>query len=355
MEQRDINVSFGKNITSASDTLQTITVEQLYKKISEPESQLQSHVNQLRTLQNIDDKQYRKQKVNLPYVTCGRFNPPYRRMKNFSAIDCFILDIDHITSHERNLHTVREKLAMDDRVMLLFTSPGNDGLKLLFRLSETVYDAGKFSMFYKLFVKHFAGHYDVQDIMDTKTSDVTRACFLSVDAEAYFNPQALPVDMKAIINFESSDEVAHAQKLFKEEQQQEKAEEKNQEKEGLPEEVILNVRKKLNPNARSLKEQKQKQIYVPEKLNQIVEDVQKLMEDNQIELREIININYGKKFQFGVKHVWAEINVFHGKRGFTVVKSPKKGSNTELMDVCHDLVSDMLLNYKHENNQEPPF
>lgn len=89
------------------------------------------------------------------------------------------------------------KQKADNRVVLCFVSPGEDGLKVLFRLKERCYDAGLYSLFYKIFVHDFAQQYNFQQVIDAKTCDVTRACFISVDADAYFNADATPIDLKA--------------------------------------------------------------------------------------------------------------------------------------------------------------
>ena len=55
------------------------------------------------------------------------------------------------------------------------------------------------------------------------------------------------------------------------------------------------------------------------------------------------NINYGKKMVFVINNIWAEINIFYGKKGFSVVKTPKHGSNSELADIVQKILCELLL------------
>lgn len=41
--------------------------------------------------------------------------------------------------------------------------------------------------------------------------------------------------------------------------------------------------------------------------------------------------------------VIAEINVFYGKRGFSVVKTPKRGSNDGLADISNRVLCELLI------------
>ena len=58
---------------------------------------------------------------------------------------------------------------------------------------------------------------------------------------------------------------------------------------------------------------------------------------------EVCDIQYGKKFKFRLGLKLAEVNVFYGKRGFKVVKSPKSGTNDELNGLMVELIEDYLM------------
>ena len=90
-----------------------------------------------------------------------------------------------------------------DRVVLSFLSPSEDGLKVFFKLKERCYDSGLYSLFYKAFLLEFSKQYVLHQVIDTRTSDVTRACFVSVDPDAYYNPDAVQVDIRAFIDMDN--------------------------------------------------------------------------------------------------------------------------------------------------------
>lgn len=79
-------------------------------------------------------------------------------------------------------------------------------------------------------------------------------------------------------------------------------------------------------------------VYVPEQLNEIVEDLKKYVEDSGIVVSEIINISYGKKIRMKMGVKQAEINVFYGKKGFSVVESPRSGTVAEFNKLTAELI-----------------
>ena len=60
-------------------------------------------------------------------------------------------------------------------------------------------------------------------------------------------------------------------------------------------------------------------------------------------LAEVINIQYGKKLRFRVGMRKAEINLFYGKRGFSVVQSPRTGTDAEANALMADVVNCFLM------------
>lgn len=128
------------------------------------------------------------------------FNPPYRRTENFAYTEYFILDFDHLCEKGKDLRVVREKIQSDNRVVMCFLSPGEDGFKVLFRLKERCYDAGLYSIFYRLFLKDFSSLYGLEQVVNERTSDVCRACFISIDKEAFYNPCAECVNMDSYLD-----------------------------------------------------------------------------------------------------------------------------------------------------------
>ena len=333
---------FGTNIQSAADELKKVQEEYLYNSLRNPKPTIAATIQQLRIVYSMDAKAYAQLKRRLPYFVCGQFNPPFRRKENFAYTESFILDFDHLSSKQLSMKTIRDNIVKDEQVMMCFTSPSEDGLKVMFRLKERCYDAGLYSIFYKAFAATFAMRHNLNQVTDSKTSDVARACFISIDPNAYFNPNSIPVDIKAYLD-ESNPDL-----LFKIKHEQDKHDKviKKSDDEQVPlpkdpdKDILTRIRQQLNPKAQLPVEQHP--AYVPERLNEIIAELKLFIEETGLQVTEIINIQYAKKIRARLGQKEAEVNLFYGKRGFSVVISPRLGTNEELNELLADLIKAFL-------------
>lgn len=333
---------FGTNIQSAADELKKVQEEYLYNSLRNPKPTIAATIQQLRIVYSMDAKAYAQLKRRLPYFVCGQFNPPFRRKENFAYTESFILDFDHLSSKQLSMKTIRDNIMKDEQVMMCFTSPSEDGLKVMFRLKERCYDAGLYSIFYKAFAATFAMRHNLTQVTDSKTSDVARACFISIDPNAYFNPNSIPVDIKAYLD-ESNPDL-----LFKIKHEQDEHDKviKKSDDEQVPlpkdpdKDILTRIRQQLNPKAQLPIEQHP--AYVPEPLNEIIAELKLFIEETGLQVTEIINIQYAKKIRARLGQKEAEVNLFYGKRGFSVVISPRLGTNEELNELLADLIKAFL-------------
>lgn len=327
----------GSNIQSAGDKLTKVKVEYLYHCLRNPKPQIEAHIRQLRIVQSLDRKQYSQLKRQLPYIVCGIFNPPVRRTENFAYTEHFIIDIDHIGEKGMDITTLRHKLETDPRVELSFLSPSQDGLKLMFRLAERCYDAGIYSLFYKSFLKSFSQQYDLDQVIDAKTCDVARACFISVDPDAYYNPFAEGINMSTFIRTDDPQEMfAQKHELDKNTEIIPTEAEILHEKE--PDDEVMNrIKDLLGVKRKSLQKSKNDVPETPQ-IEAIMEGLTSFVQEQGICFVSATRIQYGKKLYFSLGLKKAEINLFFGKRGFSVVKSPKCGTSAELNEVVASLI-----------------
>lgn len=333
-------IMFGTNIQSADNPLKKIEESELYNRIVHPEAYVEAKIRQLRIAYQIAPKQYNEQKRTLPYVVCGIFNPPYRNAENFGYTECFIVDIDHLSEKGLTVESVKTRIRDDQRILMSFTSPSEDGIKIMFRLRERCYDSGLYSLFYKEFLRKFSEQYQLEQVADKRTSDVTRACFLSVDSDAYFNKDSEPVNIGLYV--QQSDPLSMFDLMAKQ-----KKEEKAMPKEDddtspsdPDEEIMDRIKQRLHPNSRTVR--KRPDAFVPEQLNIIIDDLVAYIQDTGLVVSEIIDIQYGKKIRINMGMKLAEINLFFGKRGFSVVKSPRIGTNCELNDITAQLIQSFI-------------
>lgn len=333
-------IMFGTNIQSADSMLTKIQEADLFQRLTQPDADLAARVRQLRIAYQIAPKQYSEQKRSLPFVVCGIFNPPYRKTENFGYTDRFIVDIDHLGSKGITISQLKARLRIDDRILMFFASPSEDGLKVMFRFKERCYDAGLYALFYKEFLQKFSAQYQLEQVADKRTSDVTRACFLSVDTDAYFNNDCEPVDMGLYVH--SANPLAMFDQLSKQKKEERKmtGEAEKSSPNDPEKEIMERIKQCLNPSAKSLR--KKTDAFVPDQLNSIMDYLVAYIEDTGLVVSEVIDIQYGKKIRISMGQKQAEINLFYGRKGFSVVKSPRSGTSAELNDITAQLIQTFI-------------
>ena len=337
-------LSVGKNIASSADALAKMPVDYLYHSLRNPKPEISARVRQLRIVRHLDEKQYGLLKRTLPYVVCGMFNPPYRSINNFAYTEYFIVDIDHLSDKGLDTEVIRKQIEKDERTVLCFLSPGEDGLKVLFKLKERCYDAGVYTLFYKAFVRKFSVEYSLEQVVDSRTSDVSRACFISIDTNAYYNDNATLVDVNAYLEMGDSTSMMDLKSSFINEEKELKKAEKQEAGSNINDpdaEVLARIKGVLNPKGKNANAEKIP-VYVPERLNEMMDDLKVYLENTGVVLYEQINIQYGKKLRMKLGARLAEINLFYGKRGFSVVQSPRGGTSAEFNQLMSDLINAYL-------------
>lgn len=285
----------------------------------------------LRKLATLDKTAYRTAKTRLPYIVGSVFDGGIRRTEHFTAAHVLILDIDHLPDFDG---TIPEIIKSDVSVALAFVSPSGEGFKLLFVLAEPCTDAKAFQAFYKNFASEFAERSGLTGSIDLRTSDATRACFLAYDSAAYFNPNALPIQMSTFDEPELSyNDVLTSPPAATVVQA------KPTVKSPLNETAYRAVLREVSPQApvRAVKP-----VTVPQDLLDFQPQIIALCRQAGLEAVEQQAIQYGLKVMVRQGHRKAEVNVFYGKRGFSVVKSPKTGTDTALMDLLYGIIYQYL-------------
>lgn len=312
----------GKHVTSSSEVLQPVSVERIYRGLVEPKSTLTDLVLQLRTLKTVDPNAYRKAKTMLPYFVCSQFGPPVRRKENFAYAEYFILDMDKLHKNELSVGQLKDRLKADPRIVLLFVSPGNDGLKALFRANERIYDSGIFSLFYRRFAASFARQYELESVLDMVTNDVSRCCFMSIDLEAYYNSDADLIIVQDYLQQEPSGINLDLRPVPVD--LKEKAE--------LGGGILQEIKSRLNPELAKWKH-KEKEYIQPKELEEALVVLEVKLNKLGFKLESTKPISYGRQIRISAAPYWAEINLFYGKNGFKAIRTTKTGSNKELAEM----------------------
>lgn len=322
---------------SHTEALTAVPLNELCDRIRSDES-LKTEIERLRKVAAMDITAYQRVKTRLPYFCCAEFGNGIRKSENFVSIPCFVIDLDKLP--DDRIAEARADLCGDPRVIMLFTSPGGHGLKVVFELAEPCRSLKEYSDFYKTFAYHLSERYRLGEFLDRSTSDATRVSFLSHDPDIFYNVLNEPVVMAHFL--------PEPVQLLPVKQEQEKAGTEEMVKSDLPEETYREILLKLNPDARHIKAKK-KQIFVPEQLNRVEPMVRGEFAKLGIQITEIRDINYGKKFVFSLALKSGEVNLFYGSRGFSVVISPKSGTDVKLSEIGEMVIRKVLAEGVPEN------
>lgn len=330
---------------SKNDTLTPISMTEVFRKIAAPEPALSELVNKLRIMYTIDKRKYADMKVHLPYIIAASFKSHIRNTSNFEKIDGFFIDLDELPSHGIDPATLTDSLKNDERIVLLFRSPGGYGLKLLFQLANPIYNTKQFTDFYKAFTLRFARQYQLEKVLDFKTSDVTRICFLSVDHHAYMNTAVTLVEVSDYITTDPhcfTDDVGENISFPEVEPKEQNTIDSPVKSDSIiPRQVMHDISKLLSPNPAVIKQPKS--YYVPPQLDRIEGYLEPILQEQDIRIAEAKPIQYGKQLRFISGNSFAEINIFFGKNGFSIVKTTRKGYDPTLCNHVLNVLSSCLI------------
>lgn len=341
-------INIGYHIRQANDPLSPIKIAELARRIQSPEQRFIDFILQLRSVISLDTKKYRELKTRLPYIVAGKFHPPFRKIENFGSTSVLILDFDHLRQKEIDIDLLKRKIVSDNKALMLFKSPSGDGLKVFYRLAVPFYDPAKYSVFYKLFASKIANELAAHQVVDKVTSDVSRACFVSYDPDLYLNESSELIQADTyvdfnqpleFIDFEQKKTLEQAVSTDKSHLQHEESIKTVSNQQDIPQEMWEKIKDQLNP---SLVIKKEKKIFVPQELDLVLEKLQVAFTSAGMELDGIKNIHYGKQIKVKMQHWWGEINLFYGKKGFTVVKSTKSGCSEKLTDLTAMIATQTL-------------
>lgn len=333
----NITISFGSDIRQANLLLVRKSLSDIAAIIADPYSEVGKQVTYLRTVRNVDEKRYREMKTALPFVVCAQFAPAKRRKENFAYADCFIIDIDHVAESGADMTELRRRVEADPHVVLSFISPSGNGLKVMYRLKEACCDHGLYTIFYKKFATDLATRLSLSQMVDTRTCDVSRACFLSCDPSVYLNAGAEPVDMSNYVDFSNpadllaaSDSNTQNKTNMQNKSQLAPAAATTQPSAEPDAEALAIISERIAANRRPKPATTVQ--HVPQEVVALIPQLKEYFEKNyKIEIYETVDIQYGQKIHGRVGQTLGEIVLYHGKhKGFSVVVQPSGRFSEEL-------------------------
>jgi len=327
----------GKNITQPNDRLFPVDLQELYQTIVNPQDSLKSLIEQIRIVQSIDIKKYQIQKLTLPYFVCAHFHPPYRNGTNAGSIEYFLIEFDQLSS--KNLHpaSLKDRLSKLSQVLFIFTSVGQNGIKIMFRLKSPCYDPAKFEIFYHHFASRWFRQLNIEQVIRPEQISITQSSFLTYDPDAYFNPQATPVDMDNYVDFSDFLEVNKIKKQMLNDKRQVQSETKLGETTELNPDTIAHIKQKLGIRTRG----KQKISHpltdtLPQKLDAIVQKLQTF----ELKVEKITTIPYGRSITVcNNQGQRVTMHIFFKPDGYNIVQSVTgEPTNTDMADVVYKVL-----------------
>jgi hypothetical protein len=332
-------IMYGQHSASPDDQLVKMPLDRLHRAIAYPSAQLREQVKHLRLIQAMDPGSFHRLRSELPYFVCGRFHPPTRRRDHFSAARCLVIRLHRFQEAGVDRPALVEMLRADSRLVLAYTAADGDGLHLLFRLRDPCFDTGLYSLFYQAFVQQLADRYELEKVIDLQTPGVTQPFFLSADPAAFFHPQAKDVVLEQVFDPHDPDVQRRVIKRQKGLREQQEPQPQQPDKEPLSDKVLHDIKKKLNPN---FKPRKRKGSGQPPELQRFMPRLKEKLKELELELLLAEPIPFGRKLRVGTGDQWAELNLFFGKEGFSVVKTTQTGSHAQLADTVYQILRELM-------------
>lgn len=144
----------------------------------------------IESIRNAPDKETKDRlKRRLSYVTFGGTfeKRSIKALKQSSGYACF--DFDDV----KDLTGLKKRLSENMFSHLLFISPSGKGIKMIVKIPPV-----KSNEEYKQYWESISQYYNIEET-DEANKDLSRACFLSVDKEPYFNEHSAVYNKKAEI------------------------------------------------------------------------------------------------------------------------------------------------------------
>lgn len=173
-----MKISVFRNLFNSKETPYELTIQEVIARIKHGTPDLIERINKIRTLPH-SDEQYSKLKSSLYAIM---FNGIFSERNDNGLIEhsgLCILDYDGYDS-EDIFNEERQRLINDPHVMIVFRSPGGNGLKAVIKIPKS--DKHEHKRRFNAWAEYFPSDY-----FDVKTSNVSRVCFESYDPDIFVN------------------------------------------------------------------------------------------------------------------------------------------------------------------------
>ncbi len=316
-EHSHITVSYGVSVRDAKADLMAVSLHHVVDLVQGSLGDLQHRTSTLRKVIKYSKERYTTMKVGLPFFCCSHFLPAKRRLEYFDRAVGLILDIDWPREVDTSVY---DRIKGDPRVYMAYISPSGRGVKVVFGLEAPITDAALYTRYYRWFSHAFAETYHLLDVLDFKNCDATRVSFICHDPKIYINHDPLLLDITA---FADRPPAAASNKSTKVATTK------------VPPDIYKEILHKLGsrPKLRARSEPS-----VADQVAAVLPLIRKAVEQYDIEIVDVIGLQYGAKLVVQMGTDVAEVNVYHGKKGYSVVTTAKRGTSASLADTARHII-----------------
>lgn len=313
--------------------------DEIASLIRKGEGDLKDTIIRLRKIARLDQSVYARMKRSLPWICGGIFRDGIRKLSYFEGMKYLVLDFDGLKDTGNSPEEVKGRLRTDARVFCAFVSPGGMGLKVIFKLGGNFATSKHYSDFYKSFAASFSKDYQLSEYCDMVTSDATRVCFLSYDPDMYYNPTPVAIKVPENIFAFLPEEDESAPAKDSNGQTATKKEAGNNTTTGHPGEAALQqIREKLLQNPPRPRQAKNH--FVPGEVTAHIPLLRETLAAYDLKLTRHEDVQYGIKLFITPldSEITAVINLYYGKKGFSVVLVPSKKCHLKLGEIAVKVV-----------------
>lgn len=327
--------SLGYNIRqNPPEAMGNIAPEALIALLRNADHALAADTERLRKVRQLDKTAYTTAKLGLPYIVGSTFREGLRHRDHFEAVGYLCLDLDDCFTSEATRRSLVERICRRDDVLLLFGSPSGQGLKVWARLSPPCHSTLAYKQFYRDYATGFAEAVGLVGKVDLRTCDAMRACFLAHDPDTYFNPSALTLNWESWLRTDELLSDASGSPIGG------SADAEPPPTRPLTPEIYNTLRRVVNPKATTRGPKPPP--FVPEILGRLPDELRPALHIAGLQLETAVPIQFGLQLRCRGGNRQAEVSIFYGKRGFSVVKSTRSQTDPDLNQTLHDLVYTFL-------------
>ncbi len=330
--------------------LKKLNLAQVSALIRNPSSTLCQESETLTELYQLDPRQYYREIKRLPALICPLFYPPLPNESNFLSASVVAVQFTNLHEKEIQPETLKEKLHREQSVILAWQLPSATEVIALLLLAQPIRDQHLYSVLCRALPIHLARKLHLMDhVFLPSSSIVTFRWILAHDPHPLVNPNPTPLDPFSIVDPTTLSVEKSIQQQIKQIEEKHRKQEKQLRG---PDEATLRKIRALLRDTPTYRRQPFKQVYVPPALKQLMPRLMGFLKEAGLQIVYVRDIHYGQQIQVSSGTRLGEVNLYLGKKGFTVVPTTRSRVDRELSHLLARLILKFL--DEHSSSHSSP-